>query len=303
MPERDWLFFYAVGLILVCGLVFAGSVNHSQQRERHYQSAQEQYTGAYERITESSPVRQSLIADVEAYRQEWREEQDLAAQRDMAKWALFMMVASFFGVGVTAIGVVFVAKTLVATREAVAAANRTADEAKRIGEAQVRAYVAITSVTVVFIWDETRSNLYPVFRIYFGNSGASPATNYMMHIKLAYGGIGWNGTAIAEVHLAPENWGTIVAKAERMHIHRFPDTPLTKNEFNALRRGHGLAVHVTIKTSFKDVFGVTISDDHGFIHLYSTVDELHDQRPMIGSPERISDVPKYVWSGLNSGDE
>jgi hypothetical protein len=60
----------------------------------------------------------------------------------MARWALLMLVISGVGVTVTAGGVYYVARTLDATRDAVKAANKTADEAKRIGEAQVRAYLS-----------------------------------------------------------------------------------------------------------------------------------------------------------------
>lgn len=94
---------------------------------------------------------------------------DLKAQQDMAKWSLLMF-------GITAIGVGYIAMTLHATRSTLkeaerttAAANRTVDETRRIGEAQVRAYLTYENARFQYGGDEARLS----FEIH--NSGQSPA--------------------------------------------------------------------------------------------------------------------------------
>ena len=292
MPDRDRFFFSVIGLALIAGLVFAGAINHSRERESRFQSANAQYNLASDHSVESVPVEKSLTSDAASYRQEWREEQNLQAQREMAKWAWLMMLASFAGVAITAVGVVYVAQTLIATRAAVAAANRTADEAKRIGEAQVRAYLAITSVTNSFLYTSKNGGFCPMLKIKFLNSGNSPARNYEMRVKVAYQILG-SGRVASEIYLSTENWGPISPREERLHVQSFPDAALTKDEFDAIQTKLGLAVHVNISTRFDDVFGASIQDEQGFIRMYSNRDEIQEQFHMGGSPIKIDELVSY----------
>lgn len=248
MSDRDRFFFSAVGLALIAGLVSAGSINHERQRSGHYESAKEQYDSAHGRVTASASVIQSLITDVEAYRQEWREEQDLFAQRDMAKWAWLMMLASFAGVGVTAVGVVFVAQTLVATREAVAAANRTADEAKRIGEAQVRGYLSSDGgqfwLQQRFVW----------FELGVVNRGQSPifggdATGLLTIVQKGRETIQKDVLGRFDAASAGER------RLCRIHI---TNESLPSQTLDALKRRDGATVILNLTFRWKDVFGVEL---------------------------------------------
>jgi hypothetical protein len=70
-------------------------------------------------------------------------EYDLKAQQDMAAWAFGMLIVTVWLAVITFMGVLFVWRTLVATRE-------MAKETTRIGEAQVRAYVSFEIKKVDF---------------------------------------------------------------------------------------------------------------------------------------------------------
>lgn len=288
MSDRDWRFFVAIGGILVFGLTLVWLVNRMNDGARLYATAQQQYESAYERSWPALVESQSRIANAQAYREEWRQEQDLEAQKEMSKWALMMFFASAVGVGVTAFGVFVVAQTLVATREAVSAANRTADEAKRIGEAQVRAYMSISNVSIIFVTDDGKS--VPIVQMKIENSGNSPARNFEMHMQIAYQTIFFDGSIAQEVFLMPENWGPFVPKDERSFSFGFRDGPLGQKYIEEMQtRGWPLGVHVTINTGFVDVFDTTIKDSQTFTALYGTLNEIYQQSSMILSPHSIAD--------------
>lgn len=67
---------------------------------------------------------------------------DLKAQQDMAKWALLMLIATFAGVGLIAATLRDTGLVLDEARKATDAANRTVDETRKVGEAQVRGYLS-----------------------------------------------------------------------------------------------------------------------------------------------------------------
>ena len=75
---------------------------------------------AHEMETITAPSPPLPVADPK--RDEWRQEQDLAAQWDQARWSQAAAIAGFLSVLVTGVGIVFVAATLEATRHATAAA-------------------------------------------------------------------------------------------------------------------------------------------------------------------------------------
>lgn len=77
-------------------------------------------------------------SDPKAQRNEWRQEEDLKAQWEQAKWAKYAVWAAIMSVVVTAIGVVFVALTLKATRDAVRETAKATSATERAVEVQVR---------------------------------------------------------------------------------------------------------------------------------------------------------------------
>lgn len=105
-------------------------------------------------------------------RENYRADQDLQAQKDMAMWARFMTFASFLTAGVAAIGLIWIRATLVETRNAVRAADDAVTVSRKIGEAQVRAYLTVRDASIKYLPDG--STVVTVSTI---NSGQSPAYN------------------------------------------------------------------------------------------------------------------------------
>lgn len=77
-----------------------------------------------------------------------RAERDLAAQKNMAIYAKWLLALSVFTSAVTAFGVWFVKITLDETRRAVASADAAVGVTREIGQAQVRAYVSFEAKSV-----------------------------------------------------------------------------------------------------------------------------------------------------------
>ena len=155
--------------------------NHQDYREPSYSTAKQEHI-----IASAIPA---PPANQEPDRKEWREETDLQAQRNMSKWALAMFIVSGAGVIVAVFGLLFIKETLLATQKAAKyafdtlhqaklttkAANDTVAETKRIGEAQVRAYLSIVDLSVVV----SEEGITHKLRVTVKNSGQTPA--YLKH--------------------------------------------------------------------------------------------------------------------------
>lgn len=101
---------------------------------------------------------------VELGREEWRQEADLKAQRDMAMWALWMSVMSGVGVLVGGAGLYFL--------------KRTFDETRRIGNAQLIPYLTVSGASIKRIMAyEGASHFQLHCSVEFSNSGQTPAMN------------------------------------------------------------------------------------------------------------------------------
>src|SRR5512138_1686861 len=106
MPRRYWG--AIIALVGVAALLALGWLLHErhEQRERSYQAAYQQYRDSKEVVPPGVIAEgERSIPDHQAYREEWRSERDLEAQRDMAEWAFLMVVVSGLSVFVTSIGV------------------------------------------------------------------------------------------------------------------------------------------------------------------------------------------------------
>ena len=185
MSFRDWLPNPPIGVGLAVALLFvlAGLQNHSNNSKHADARAkqQDQYSAQQALQARVAPVirNEAPVADPNPDREEWRKEQDLQAQKNMALWAFWMFIASALSVGVTAIGVVYVRRTLQANLAAVAAANRTADEAREVGQAQVRAYLYCEGATY---------RITPQFfflEMCIQNAGQSPARSCRIKSQLS----------------------------------------------------------------------------------------------------------------------
>lgn len=184
MPDRDrGLFFKAVTAFFVatvgvltglaiwdCAALYTQHRLEAQHYTAEYASESQESIEQCAALATGADIAECVSQVVTASREHQRGERDLRAQRDMAEWTGWLLVASGAGIWITLAGVIYVALTLQATRDAVAAANRTADEAKRIGEAQVRAYPSVVSVRIGGI-----TNGLPGITVNVKNSGSSPA--------------------------------------------------------------------------------------------------------------------------------
>lgn len=163
MLKGDWLPGFAVVLILIFAVWVAFSLgNHEHESYRHYQSTGEQD----EHAIDGGFLFEAPKPEPEPEREEWRDEQDLQAQRDMAEWAKWLLAISTIGVGVTGIGVWYVAKTLDATLSANAGFRESA-------ERQLRAYVNIKDVVVLNLIKGEKPKLV----VRYENGGQTPAYN------------------------------------------------------------------------------------------------------------------------------
>lgn len=111
-------------------------------------------------------------------RDEWRDEKDLQAQRKMAQWAFWMVWVSGAGVLVGGIGIIYLAMTYNEARKATTAAENTVKETRKIGEAQIRAYLAGSHGGFRITKEIVQADL--IFR----NEGQSPAIGGSAEISL-----------------------------------------------------------------------------------------------------------------------
>lgn len=175
MPARIGYLVLIVGFGLVLG--FGVRLYDAQRIEAQSQKEAPCHPGSYPNCS-TGPVPISEMEHIEAQsekeqsqRSEYRSEKDLKAQEIMAFWT--RLVGIFTGAGIILLG-----WTLSATREtlrqaelATDAAREATNETKRIGEAQVRAYLYVKEV-------EIRHANQGGFEVWakIDNSGQSPAT-------------------------------------------------------------------------------------------------------------------------------
>ena len=176
MPRIYWMQYTPIGVIgiVVLALVALALFNQHQQAERAYSAASSQYNAS----KTDAPIDSGTLPqqnDPKAYREEWRSEQDLRAQREMAEWAKWMLVATCFGSIVTVIGIVFVAQTLQANRAAVNVAERNIEIAKNTASQQLRAYMSYVEGNAV----QEHSHSY-TWQLVFQNCGQTPAQNVVI---------------------------------------------------------------------------------------------------------------------------
>jgi hypothetical protein len=145
MLSRNWLLHppVGVGLAIVLMFVAAGLINqHRYGSSADYPSGQE-FQIAQEAA--SGVAAHAPPANPNPERGEWRDERDLEAQQDMAKWAMFLFVATLVGLGL-------LAATLLETREAARAAWEMVEESKQATAAakatltlETRPYIVLDS--------------------------------------------------------------------------------------------------------------------------------------------------------------
>ena len=107
---------------------------------------------------------------VKASNEDQRSEYDLIAQTEMSTWAFWMLWATLVMAAITAVGVYFVWRTLLATQD-------MAKDTTRIGEAQVQAHLMPTDAKATLMTQESDSIVYGYYKIELGvkNVGVTPA--------------------------------------------------------------------------------------------------------------------------------
>lgn len=158
--------------------------------------------GAFDRLISTlerieSAVR-NLVTDndrLERQAEQRRDNADLFAQLQMARWAFWMTMAAGASVVLMAVGLVLIGRTMQRIRIAAEYAGAALDEAKRatkaaedavtetrrIGEAQTKAYLTIKNVTFDF---SPQTIGPPIARLSFTchNTGNSPARNVAVRL-------------------------------------------------------------------------------------------------------------------------
>ena len=116
-------------------------------------------------------------------------ERSASAEEWGSKWALGMLIVAAIETAITGLGVYLVYRTLREAQRSADEARRAADAAEKsinvtrnIGQAQVRAYLAIENIKATFSSGGTFVDI--LFSI--SNSGNSPARNVNYHVDVAY---------------------------------------------------------------------------------------------------------------------
>lgn len=192
MLGRDWLRYVSAITLLVAAVLFVGQTGLAvwQQYElsrnayRQYQNAtkSEQDKAADDIAANCSVVaqvnpalRNCLREAVQAYQKKNNTNQDLEAQKDMAYWAFVTALVSAAGLLISIGGLYMLFQSLRQTRQAI-----TND--RQIGEAQVRAYLAIDPITQATKIDSKVRSFKATLVI--KNTGQSPAYNVRQISKM-----------------------------------------------------------------------------------------------------------------------
>ncbi len=147
MSYRDWLPNPPLGVLtaVVVDLTGTALFNYEKHAQSTYQTARQEYEKSKRVVTEGTPA-QGQHADPKAYRQEWRAEHDLEAQRLMAWWSRVAGIAASVGVALLAATLWETARTSAAAADAARAARDAVDVAVDVE----RPHVIITEIDPVF---------------------------------------------------------------------------------------------------------------------------------------------------------
>jgi len=94
---------------------------HTQEYERHAADEIERTCLRLDSVAEA----ECIVRVINSAHEHKRAESDLIAQRNMARWAFWMLIATFAMAAITALGVYWIRDTLLATKDAVGAASET----------------------------------------------------------------------------------------------------------------------------------------------------------------------------------
>ncbi|WP_274789838.1 hypothetical protein [Roseovarius tolerans] len=167
---------------------------------------------------------------VETANEHQRAEKDLVAQTEMALWAFWMLIVTALMAAITAVGVFYVWRTLLATQD-------MARETTRIGEAQVKAYLSVESVKGIL--HTVEKDPFIEILITVKNSGQSPA----LDVK-----VGVDGKVFAR-HNHKDGFGDIPSNAtSERRLLRSLNAPLVVDRLGRVN------FMIDVNVFFEDVF-------------------------------------------------
>lgn len=263
-----------IGVIAIVCMVLFGVVLAKQQGDADsaYEAAKQEYNQA-KAIAPLGTSTKGGQTDPKSYREEWRNEQDLAAQREMAKWAWWMLVATCLSAIITSVGIFFVAETLAATRDTLGETREANKIAREIGEAQVRAYLTFEPLSLNLIAMNGVSAI-PQLHFVLTNSGNSPANDITIFARCT---------------------------ASR-HANAEPDGPTGGQLFETLQAGGRIANYIHIgkvleeATAHDTYVGVRIVLKLTYRDVFNTVVEYNKTYLASGRPQHgIGSFPVHEW--------
>lgn len=165
-----------VALIYATGLTFGIGAGRDELSSRElYQAEKDRAVYSCTALPPSS-IPACLEEALEGAQAASDSRQDLFAQKDMARYSLWMVVAAFLSLGITAVGVYFVKRTLDATLVAVedtSAATKAMVRQNDLSEQAQRAWIT-TDIRPV-MWSPERDEIEFTFDAVFRNIGKSTA--------------------------------------------------------------------------------------------------------------------------------
>jgi hypothetical protein len=276
---------FALGGSVVWGISYTKPVAHqrpaeqAKHRDGGTTSTADQKGGA----NVPSPVVQQIPSD-NLSREQTADDKRTTQQPEKSWWnklwtdpnATFAGAVAFFTLALVVVGA-FQARRL---RQSVGATNAAVAETRRIGEAQVRAYVDITSARIVFGSALGLLNIpkqaHPAVSIAATNSGQSLARNFVWNPTLQYIGTieGQRQTRVRELGA---NWRDILgvnipvggthqdnAMISDMNLNQFmPEMDVTDFPY-----GQTIVVRLRIQFEFEDVFDKRIPGEAFFAGVF-----------------------------------
>jgi hypothetical protein len=189
MPRRNWrgTITAAVAIFIAFCLFMTGlDTGHRQQQ---IQDANEQETSTPQKLeTNCSSLSgvelvRCVASQIEAQREARHDAQDLVAQQQSAQWATVAALTAIGGLVATIIGVIFVWQSLGKTAEALRLARKANKIARKLGQAQTRAYLSITKLALRV------EGGAPFIDVTVANAGQSPARKVEVVIKYDFTGV------------------------------------------------------------------------------------------------------------------
>jgi hypothetical protein len=239
-----------VGVIILAALILTPLVDYKREADRAYQAAEQEYEESKRISPPGRAVADGKDTDHKAYRDEWRSEQDLKAQREMADTSWWMALAAWIGVFFLAATLWETAKAAKGAADAADATRKGVDLAADTAKWQLRAYVACTVVK----FSAFSAGQKPVASITIKNSGSTPAHDIITKISMMFGDCPQTREmAEGEIAGIVDPVG-IMGPGDSINANRERGAPMSEDQFNAVVAGKR-ALYIVTDITYVDVFG------------------------------------------------